>query len=136
MYTIKHLGSSVLRPGKKFVICDAGGGTVDLISYEVSRTNNLAVKEVTEGTGGKCGSGMLNKRFRRFLKQTHGEKYWTNERLILAIAKFEAVSKSLLLFSFLPPCEKGEARNNANSAVQTVQERLYPKRRRPHGFSR
>ncbi|GAB0136228.1 hypothetical protein EsDP_00004539 [Epichloe bromicola] len=93
LYTIKHLGSSVLKPGRKFVICDAGGGTVDLISYEVSQTNSLAVKEVTEGTGGKCGSAMLNKRFRRFLKQTHGEKYWTNERLVLAIADFEAYKK-------------------------------------------
>lgn len=65
---------------------------MDLISYEVSQTNSLAVKEVTEGTGGRCGSAMLNKRFRRFLKQTHGEKYWTNERLVLAIADFEAVS--------------------------------------------
>lgn len=73
------------------MLCDAGGGTVDLISYEVAHSGNLAVKEVTEGTGGKCGSAMLNKRFRRFLKQTHGEKYWTNERLILAIAEFESV---------------------------------------------
>lgn len=93
LYTIKHLGSSVLKPGRNFVICDAGGGTVDLISYEVSQTNSLAVKEVTEGTGGRCGSAMLNKRFRRFLKQTHGEKYWTNERLVLAIADFEAYKK-------------------------------------------
>ncbi|KAG6321069.1 hypothetical protein E4U44_005536 [Claviceps purpurea] len=93
LYTIKHLGSSVLKSGKKFVICDAGGGTVDLISYEVSRTDSLAVQEVTEGTGGKCGSAMLNKRFRRFLKQTHGDKYWTNERLVLAMAEFEAYKK-------------------------------------------
>ncbi|KAK9440314.1 phosphatidylinositol 3 [Metarhizium brunneum] len=93
LYTIKHLGPSVLKPGKNFVLCDAGGGTVDLISYEVSHSGNLAVKEITEGTGGKCGSAMLNKRFRRYLKQTHGDKYWTNERLILAIAEFESFKK-------------------------------------------
>lgn len=34
-------------------MCDAGGGTVDLISYEVTREDKLEVKEVTEGTGGK-----------------------------------------------------------------------------------
>lgn len=77
------------------MICDAGGGTVDLISYEVANTAKLAVKEVTEGTGGKCGSAMLNKRFRRFLKQTHGDKYWTNERLVLAIAEFESVRTAI-----------------------------------------
>ncbi|KAG5971234.1 hypothetical protein E4U55_001289, partial [Claviceps digitariae] len=93
LYTIKRLGSSVLKSGKKFVICDAGGGTVDLISYKVSRADSRAVKEVTEGTGGQCGSAMLNRRFRRFLKQTHGEKYWTNERLVAAMAEFEAYKK-------------------------------------------
>ncbi|KAG6038727.1 hypothetical protein E4U41_003778 [Claviceps citrina] len=93
LYTIRHLDPSVLRHGKKFVICDAGGGTVDLISYEVSHADDLAVREVTGGTGGRCGSGMLNSRFRRFLKQTHGERYWTNERLVLAIAEFEAYKK-------------------------------------------
>ncbi|KAG5915102.1 hypothetical protein E4U53_004528 [Claviceps sorghi] len=93
LYTIKRLGSSVLKSGHKFVICDAGGGTVDLISYEVSPADGRAVKEVTEGTGGRCGSAMLNTRFRRFLKQTHGDKYWTNERLVLAMAEFEAQYK-------------------------------------------
>ena len=92
MYCIKHFGPSVLKAGKKFVVCDAGGGTVDLISYEVSNASHRVVREVTEGTGGRCGSAMLNKRFRRLLKQTHGERYWTNERLVLAISEFESVS--------------------------------------------
>jgi serine/threonine-protein kinase ATR len=65
---------------------------VDLITYEVTQVNKLELKEVTEGTGGKCGSSMLNKRFRRHLKQTHGEKYWTDERLVLAMNEFESVS--------------------------------------------
>lgn len=49
------------------------------------------MREVTEGTGGKCGSSMLNMRFRRFLKQIHGDKYWTDERLVVALSEFEAV---------------------------------------------
>lgn len=81
----------MLQVGRRFVVCDAGGGTVDLITYEVTKLEKLEVKEVTEGTGGKCGSSMLNMRFRRFLKQTHGEKYWTDERLVLALNEFEAV---------------------------------------------
>lgn len=56
------------------------------------------MKEVTEGTGGKCGSSMLNMRFRRHLKQTHGDKYWTDERLVPAMNEFESVS-ILVLFS-------------------------------------
>jgi molecular chaperone DnaK (HSP70) len=91
LYTLKNLSPSTLQIGRKFVVCDAGGGTVDLISYEVSRVDKLEVREVTEGTGGKCGSSMLNMRFRRHLKQTHGDKYWTDDRLVLALNEFESV---------------------------------------------
>lgn len=92
MYTLKALSQRALQRGRKFVVCDAGGGTVDLISYEVMRVDKLEVREVTEGTGGKCGSSMLNMRFRRHLKQTHGERYWTDDRLVLALNEFESVS--------------------------------------------
>lgn len=91
LYTLKHLSPSTLQLGRRFVVCDAGGGTVDLITYEVTKLNKLELKEVTEGTGGKCGSSMLNKRFRRHLKQTHGDKYWTDEKLVLAMNEFESV---------------------------------------------
>ena len=91
LYTLKRLSPSVLQVGRKFVVCDAGGGTVDLITYEVTRVDKLELKEVTEGTGGRCGSSMLNMRFRRFLKQTHGDKYWTDERLVRALNDFESV---------------------------------------------
>ena len=91
MYTLKNLSPSTLQMGRRFVVCDAGGGTVDLITYEVTKVDTLELKEVTEGTGGKCGSSMLNKRFRRYLKQTHGEKYWTDERLVHALNEFETV---------------------------------------------
>jgi hypothetical protein len=33
------------------VLCDAGGGTVDLISYEIMKLNPLEVKELVHGTG-------------------------------------------------------------------------------------
>lgn len=91
LYTVKYLSPSVLQTGRRFVVCDAGGGTVDLITYEVAQVQPLQMREVTEGTGGKCGSSMLNMRFRRYLKQIHGDKYWTDERLVVALSEFEAV---------------------------------------------
>ncbi|KAF4124502.1 Molecular chaperone DnaK (HSP70) [Geosmithia morbida] len=92
--TLKNLSPSTLQLGRKFVVCDAGGGTVDLITYEVTEVGKLELKEVTEGTGGQCGSSMLNKRFRRHLKQTHGDKYWTDDRLVFALNEFETFKKS------------------------------------------
>ncbi|TVY61634.1 Protein kinase rad3 [Fusarium oxysporum f. sp. cubense] len=94
LYTLKTLSPSTLQVGRKFVVCDAGGGTVDLISYQVTKIGRVEVKEVTEGTGGKCGSSMLNMRFRRHLKQTHGDKYWTDERLVTALSEFESFKKT------------------------------------------
>lgn len=98
LYTVKYLSPSVLQTGRRFLVCDAGGGTVDLITYEVAKVQPLQMREVTEGTGGKCGSSMLNMRFRRYLKQAHGDKYWTDERLVIALSDFESVRIFLSAF--------------------------------------
>ncbi len=125
LYTIKYLSPSILQRGRKFVVCDAGGGTVDLITYEITRIDKLEVKEVTEGTGGKCGSSMLNKRFRRFLKQTHGDKYWTDERLVVALNEFESVR--------LPCWPSNTTRTNWTSSKRISRQRVNPS---PYGSMR
>jgi hypothetical protein len=51
LYTLRSLDFS-LNVGDAFVICDAGGGTVDLISYEVVATRpRLELKELVPGSG-------------------------------------------------------------------------------------
>lgn len=48
---MKTLNFSI-KKGDAFVVCDAGGGTVDLISYAVEQVvPNLKVKELVPGTG-------------------------------------------------------------------------------------
>lgn len=54
IYTFKHLdtANSQIKPGDRIVVCDAGGGTVDLISYELMQTTPvLKVVECATGTG-------------------------------------------------------------------------------------
>lgn len=47
-----------------FIVCDAGGGTVDLISYQVEAAlPRLEVKEIVPGTG-KCLNGLDDLFFR------------------------------------------------------------------------
>lgn len=41
---------------------------------------------------------MLNMRFRRHLKQTHGDRYWTDERLVPALNEFETVGISAYIY--------------------------------------
>lgn len=74
LHTLHDLGYS-LRPGDAFVICDAGGGTVDLISYEVDAIfPRLRLKELVPGSGGMAGSLGLNKRFEEAVRNLIGEE--------------------------------------------------------------
>ena len=51
LYTL-HALDFTLNVGDAFVLCDAGGGTVDLISYEVEDVSpRLLLKELVPGTG-------------------------------------------------------------------------------------
>lgn len=74
LHTLHDLDFS-LNKGDAFVVCDAGGGTVDLISYEVEAiTPRLKLKELVPGTGGMAGSLGLNKRFADAVKNLVGEE--------------------------------------------------------------
>lgn len=55
-------------------MCDAGGGTVDLIAYRITSTSPLRVEESAVGTGGLCGSAFLNYRFEDHVKERIGRE--------------------------------------------------------------
>ncbi|KAF8453879.1 hypothetical protein BDZ91DRAFT_853119, partial [Kalaharituber pfeilii] len=58
-----------------YVVTDCGGGTVDLISYQVTAIQpRLQVKECAAGTGSLCGSTALNRRFHELLKSRLGDE--------------------------------------------------------------
>ncbi|KAH7037325.1 uncharacterized protein B0I36DRAFT_313800 [Microdochium trichocladiopsis] len=50
------------------LIVDCGGGTVDLIAYEVEEQNPFTVAECTAGSGDSCGSTALNRNFSNILR--------------------------------------------------------------------
>ena len=67
-YALDAMDPHSVKVGDTFVLCDAGGGTVDLISYTVSALKPmLKVDEATPGTGGLCGSTYLNRIFQSYL---------------------------------------------------------------------
>lgn len=72
VYTLKAIQPSHLRAGDNFVVCDAGGGTVDLIAYKIISMKPLRVEESAVGTGGLCGSAFLNYRFEEHVKDRIG----------------------------------------------------------------
>ncbi|KIK14724.1 hypothetical protein PISMIDRAFT_687741 [Pisolithus microcarpus 441] len=53
-----------LRPSQNFMICDAGGGTVDLAVYKITgQMANLEIAEMCARSGANCGSLFLDLRF-------------------------------------------------------------------------
>ncbi|KAG6024262.1 hypothetical protein E4U40_003410 [Claviceps sp. LM458 group G5] len=76
LYVIKSLDFAIEK-NDAFVVCDAGGGTVDLISYEVMTiAPRLKVKELVPGTGGMAGSIGLNQRFATAVEELVGDDQW------------------------------------------------------------
>ncbi|KAF9583955.1 hypothetical protein BGW38_008033 [Lunasporangiospora selenospora] len=59
-----------LRHQDRFMICDAGGGTVDLIVYEIEETSaGKRLSEVTKGHGASCGSTFVDLNFEILVKE-------------------------------------------------------------------
>ncbi|OCB85968.1 actin-like ATPase domain-containing protein [Sanghuangporus baumii] len=58
-----------LKPSQNFMICDAGGGTVDLAVYKIiGELANLEIAEVCARSGANCGSLFLDLRFRELVR--------------------------------------------------------------------
>lgn len=74
IYALTTLASNRVNVGEVYTVCDAGGGTVDLITYEVETTSPLTFKEIVPGSGGLCGAVFLNIRFESFIKSRIGEE--------------------------------------------------------------
>lgn len=59
------------------LVCDAGGGTVDLIAYEVDSMKPFLISECSVGTAGACGSVFLDRAFEAAIRTrlgTHAEQ--------------------------------------------------------------
>ncbi|KAF7862502.1 hypothetical protein EAF04_007375 [Stromatinia cepivora] len=57
-----------VHPGETFIIADCGGGTVDIVTYEIGTEHPLRLSEekVTPG-GDNCGSSYLNENYKKML---------------------------------------------------------------------
>lgn len=72
VYTLKQLQPSALNIDDHFVVCDAGGGTVDVIGYKINSVRPLLVSESVVGSGALCGSAFLNFAFEDRCRQRLG----------------------------------------------------------------
>ncbi|EXJ87002.1 hypothetical protein A1O3_03959 [Capronia epimyces CBS 606.96] len=58
-----------LKDGDAFIICDCGGGTVDLVTYVLQSVWPPRIDEIVAGDGGLCGSSYVDKAFYQWLLQ-------------------------------------------------------------------
>lgn len=77
-YSLNVIQPNDLSPGDVFVICDAGGGTADLISYKITANQPLRVDEVVPATGALCGSVFLDRRFSKYMRRTLGDEFFNS----------------------------------------------------------
>ena len=62
-----------ISTGSRFMIVDAGGGTVDLTVHEI---DGEYLKEVVRGSGGACGSTFLDRRFVHYMRELIGNEIY------------------------------------------------------------
>ncbi|KAG2203902.1 hypothetical protein INT47_007485 [Mucor saturninus] len=108
-------------PKKKIIralVCDAGGGTVDMATYEMIKDNtgnDYSINEKTPGSGGICGASFLDDNFRVLIKKKcydldirvsdHGMEQMVNQFAVDIKDRFLATdSKNIEIF--IPPGDK------------------------------
>lgn len=70
LYCQKNCDEFNLIKKQQFLICDAGGGTVDLVVFEIDGDDaNRTLKEITTSRGDNCGSTFLDVNMRNLLKE-------------------------------------------------------------------
>ncbi|KAJ5905918.1 uncharacterized protein N7473_002834 [Penicillium subrubescens] len=74
---------------------DAGGGTVDLITFTIEQTSPvIRLCEAAAGTRSYCGSTLLNRHFEDFLRsRLEAAPGWDSDTLEQAMSRFEAWAK-------------------------------------------
>ncbi|KAL4901109.1 hypothetical protein BDW74DRAFT_88294 [Aspergillus multicolor] len=73
-YSKNAMGGSV-KAGDGVLVCDCGGGTVDITTYLVNSIEPLSFEELCTGIGGKCGSTAVDRNFYKLMSERFGEAF-------------------------------------------------------------
>lgn len=95
VHTLKESNPHGMNVNDTIIVCDAGGGTVDLITFTIIAFKPaLRLKEAAPGIGGLCGSTYLNRAFENFLHCRLGScQGWGRDTMEHAMQRFETIVK-------------------------------------------
>jgi len=80
IWTLKNISQhgteEQISPGDGVLICDCGGGTVDITTYVINKVSpELDFQELLKGDGGKCGSTYVDRNFLEWMSTTFGDAF-------------------------------------------------------------
>ncbi|KAK0125658.1 hypothetical protein ONS95_000339 [Cadophora gregata] len=81
-YTARYLkescGTDILKLRECFLVCDAGGGTVDVVAYRVKSLEPMfEMERITLPTAARCGSIFIDMAFKRWLSRLLGPELYS-----------------------------------------------------------
>ncbi|KAK5996056.1 Heat shock 70 kDa 12B-like protein [Cladobotryum mycophilum] len=71
-----HRLETFVKPKTGVMVCDCGGGTVDITTYEIENTEpTLKLRETAVGIAGKCGGTFVDRNLFKLLEKRFGEAF-------------------------------------------------------------
>ncbi|EHK16864.1 uncharacterized protein TRIVIDRAFT_195722 [Trichoderma virens Gv29-8] len=71
-----HRLEDFVKPNTGVMVCDCGGGTVDITTYQVEETHpTLKLREITIGVAGKCGGTFVDRNLFKLMAQRFGNAF-------------------------------------------------------------
>ncbi|EHK17268.1 uncharacterized protein TRIVIDRAFT_134471, partial [Trichoderma virens Gv29-8] len=71
-----HRFEDFVKPGTGVLVCDCGGGTVDVTTYEIEKLRpTLTLRETVVGVAGKCGGTYVDRNLLKLLSERFGEAF-------------------------------------------------------------
>ncbi|KAL3466859.1 hypothetical protein BJX64DRAFT_284012 [Aspergillus heterothallicus] len=90
IYVLSCLNSHGLRTGDVLTVCDAGGATVDVVSYQVTGLQPRKLAQVTRSESTGAGSGFLDGLFQaRFREMFSPGSTWSDEQRRITMIYWE-----------------------------------------------
>lgn len=83
----EHYKDIEKKDGTTFIVCDAGGGTVDLVTFrlDINKDGTEVIHQLGEGEGDTCGSAYLDHNFREYVFNFYKELNFPVERETLKL---------------------------------------------------
>ncbi|KAK4211460.1 hypothetical protein QBC37DRAFT_474393 [Rhypophila decipiens] len=112
----RHLLTPEIAKGDVYTVCDAGGATVNVITYIVSSVEPLIVSQYVPAQGGLCGATFIDMHFEEYVKTKVGEEAYT---------RLKDASKAQMMHDFerqLKRGFRGDVRGNAGVRLDGVDD--------------